>query len=105
MTTVSTSDVNKLRMDQLYKSYMTLGLTPHSENGLRAIPVAHFGAFEVRLIEFADRTQPERLDLWIELYRQDTQTSIDSCRCQDLDEAENLGQYLISQARELYESN
>jgi hypothetical protein len=38
-------------------------------------------------------------DLWIELYRCDTQSSIDSCLCRDLDEAENLGEYFISQAR------
>jgi hypothetical protein len=91
-------------MDQLYKSYLALKLA-QNDNGSRAIPVTNFGTFEVRLIEFANHTQPESLDLWIELYRRDTQSSIDSCRCQDLDEAEKLGQYFISQARELYESN
>jgi hypothetical protein len=96
---------NKLHMDRLYKSYIGLGLAPQNESGSRTIPVAHFGTFEVRLIEFADRNRRDSLDLWIELYRHDTQSSIDSCRCMDLDEAEDLGEYLISQARKLCESD
>ena len=87
-------------MDRLYESYISLKLTPISESGSRTIPIARFGAFEVRLVEFADSDQGDSLDLWIELYRYDTQSSIDSCLCRDLDEVEKLGEYLISQARD-----
>jgi hypothetical protein len=87
-------------MDRLYKSYISLKLIPKSESGSRTMPIAHFGAFEVRLVEFADSDQRDSLDLWIELYRCDTQSSIDSCLCRDLDEVENLGEYFISQARD-----
>jgi len=99
MTAVSIGYENSLHMDRLYKSYVSLGLTPQNESGLRTIPVAHFGPFEVRLIEFADGNQQDSLDLWIELYRHDTQSSIDSCLCRDLDEAKNLGEHFLSQAR------
>ena len=90
-------------MDRLYKSYITLKLAPKSESGSRTITIARFGAFEVRLVEFADGDQRDSLDLWIELYCRDTQSSLDSCLCRDLDEVENLGEYLISQAKELYD--
>jgi hypothetical protein len=93
---------NTLHMDRLYKSYVGLGLTPRNESGSRTISVAHFGTFEVRLIEFVDCNRQGSSDLWIELYRHDTQSSLDSCLCRDLDEAENLGEHLISQAKELY---
>jgi hypothetical protein len=87
-------------MDRLYKSYISLKLAPKSESGSRTITIARFGAFEVRFIEFADSDQRDSLDLWIELYRHDTQSSIDSCLCRDLDEVEDLGAYFISQAKD-----
>jgi hypothetical protein len=77
---------------------ISLKLTPNSESGSRTIPIARFGAFEVRLVEFADSDRLDSLDLWMELYHYDTQSSIDSCLCRDLDDAENLGGYFISQA-------
>jgi hypothetical protein len=96
---------NTFHMDRFYKSYVGLGLTTRNESGSRTISVANFGAFEVRLIEFADCNRQGGLDLWIELYRHDTQSSLDSCLCGDLDEIEHLGGYLISQAKELYETS
>ena len=81
-----------------------LGLTPRNESGSRTISVAHFGTFEVRLIEFVDCNRQGSSDLWIEHYRHDTQSSLDSCLCRDLDEVENLREYLVSQAKELYET-
>jgi hypothetical protein len=95
---------NTLHMDRLYKSYVGLGLTPRNESGSRIMSVARFGTFEVRLIEFVDCNRQGSWDLWIELYRHDTQSSLDSCLCDDLDEVESLGEHLLSQARELYET-
>lgn len=94
-----------LHMDRLYKLYVGLCLTPRSESGSHTISVAHFGIFEVRSIEFVNCNRHGSSGLWIELYRHDTQSSVDSCLCRDLDEVENLGEDLISQARELYETN
>jgi hypothetical protein len=87
-------------MDRLYKSYISLKLAPESESGSWTIPIARFGAFEVRLVEFEHSDQLDSLDLWIELYRHDTQSSIDSCLCRDLDEVGDLGAYFISQAKD-----
>jgi hypothetical protein len=94
------ADYNRLHMDRLYKSYISLNLTPKSESGSRTLPIAHFGAFEVRLVEFEAGDERDSLDLWIELYRYDSQSSVDSCLCRDLDEAEVIGEYFISQARD-----
>ena len=102
---MSVRQENTLHMDRLYKLYVGLCLTPRSESGSRTISVAHFGTFEVRLIEFVNCNRHGSSDLWIELSRPDTQSSVDSCLCRDLDEVENLGEYLISQARELCETN
>lgn len=104
MTAASFAHENSIHTDRLYKSYIGLRLAPENESGSRTISVAHFGIFEVRLIEFANSNRQDSLDLWIELYRHDTQSSMDSCLCRDLDEVENLGGYFISQARALYAS-
>jgi hypothetical protein len=101
---MSVGHENTRHMDRLYKSYVGLGLTPRNESGSRTISVTHFGTFEVRLIEFVDCNRLGSLDLWIELYCRDTQSSLDSCVCRDLHEFENLGEYLISQAKNLYET-
>ena len=99
MTAVSIERENRIHMDRLYQSYVGLRLTPENETGSRTIPVAHFGAFEVRLIEFVDSSRGDSM------YRHDTQSSIDSCLCRDFDEVEDLGEYFISQARGLCESH
>jgi hypothetical protein len=105
MTAMTVRHENTLNVDRLYESYAGLRLTRRNESGSRTIPVAHFGEFEVRLIEFVDCNHHGSSDLWIELYSHDTLSSIDSCLCRDPDEVENLGAHFISQARELYETN
>jgi hypothetical protein len=42
------------------------------------------------LTEFATRQQADNLEIWFELYDYDTQSSLDSCLCHDLDEAEPM---------------
>jgi hypothetical protein len=93
-----------LHTNRLYKSYVGLGLTPRNESGSRTISVARFRVFEVRIIELVDCSPHGSSDLWIELYRHDTQASLDGCLCRDFNEVENLGEDLISQAKELYET-
>jgi hypothetical protein len=75
------------------RAYLALSLASETEDGSCTMSLARFGAFEVRLIELARRPMTEDSDFWIELYRQDTQSSVDSCRCQDLDEAEPIADY------------
>ena len=65
--------------------------------------IRRFGAFEVRLVEFATREEANNLDIWIELYDYDTQSSLDSCLCHDVDGAELMLEHLISSARHLNE--
>ena len=91
-------------MSGLCRAYLALSLASEPEDGSRAMPLARFGAFEVRLIELAGRRMAEDSDFWIELYRHDIQSSLDSCRCRDLDEAEPIAEYLVACAKGLYES-
>jgi len=91
-------------MNRLYRAYVGLLNAPQNANGWRAISLERFGAFEVRLIEFADTGVADEADIWIELYCHDTQSSLDSCRCQGLDAAEPLAEQLVSRAQSLSRS-
>ncbi len=87
----------------LQQAYVALMLAPESKDGSRTVPLARYGIFEVRLIEFTHRAALDAFAIWIELYRRDTRSSLDSCRCEDLDDAEAAAAYLVSSARKLHE--
>lgn len=98
------ADRNIFLMNRLYGAYVNLMLARKNEGGVRMISLARFDAFEVRLIEAVERPEAGELDFWIELYCHNTQSSLDSCRCRDLDEAEPLAEHLIAEARDLHAS-
>jgi hypothetical protein len=56
-----------------------------------------------RISSFGAPTAADSVEIWIELYDHDTQFSVDSCLCHDLDEAEPMLEHLLSSARHLTE--
>ena len=90
-------------MSQLHKAYVGLAIAAADEDGSRTVSIRRFSALEVRLIEFATRQQADNVDNWIDGYDYDTQSSLDSCLCHDLDEAEPMLEHLFSSARHLTE--
>src|SRR5262249_39591089 len=84
---------------QLHKAYVSLADVAENDDGSRRASVGRFGPLEVRLIEFAPRQPSDTLDFWIELYDQETQSTLDSCLCDDLDEAEPILEHLLGSAR------
>jgi hypothetical protein len=55
---------------RLQRAYVALMLAPRGKDGSRIIPLARYGAFEVRLIEFMQRRGFDAF--WVELYHRDT---------------------------------
>ena len=92
-------------VNRLYSAYVSLTLAPKNESGDRIVSVARFGAFEVQLVERADHPKTGGTDFWIELYQHDARMSLDSYRCQDLDEGEGVIDRLISDAKELHQNS
>ena len=70
-------------MSKLYKAYLALTIAAQKEDGSRTTCIKRFG----------------------ELYSHESQSSLDSCSCNDLDEAEPLLEHLICSARELNETS
>ena len=67
------------------------------------MPLARFGAVELRLFELAEHRRSDSADFWFELYCRDSRMSLDSCRCQDLEVAEFIANDFIVLARQLNE--
>lgn len=83
----------------LRHAYVALMLAPERKDGSRTVALARYGALEVRLLEF---DHDERCDasFWLELYCHDTRSSLDSCRCDDLDDADAIADSLLLRAQE-----
>lgn len=95
-------------MSRLHRAYVGLLFAPEGKDGTRTVVLARHGVFEVRLLEFTSRCSVLRdcdpSSFWIELYRRDTRSCIDSRRCGDLDEAESIADQLVSSANALHQS-
>jgi hypothetical protein len=73
------------------------------KNGERAVSLARFGDYDVRLVELSQTSCAP--PLWMELYAHDTGSTIDSCSCHEFEEAAAAAEHLISQAKCLNESS
>ena len=83
------------------ESYASLFLAPKSDDGSRNILIEMVGAFEVRLVAIPSVNAPAGLSLWVELYCRDLPLGVDSCKCNNLDEAIEAATLLAIQAGEL----
>jgi hypothetical protein len=90
---------NKLTERQIIRAYLALFLVPTGEDGSKVAPLARFGAYEVRLVEFTGDGGPL---LWLELYAHDIHCSLDSFGCDTFDEAVMGAEELVAQAQELH---
>jgi len=82
-------------------SYPSLFLTPNGDDGSRNILIEMVGAFEVRLVGIPSVNAPAGLSLWVELYCRDLPLGVDSCKCNNLDEAIEAAALLAIEAGEL----
>jgi hypothetical protein len=95
---------NRLVELRLTQAYIHLLLVPVDDHGVRTIPFARFGNYEVRLSEFMrDHPGTDDKPMWLELYARDSRSGIDSCACHDLEEALVAANLLVSHAKELNE--
>ena len=83
------------------ESYASLFLTPNGVEGSRNALIAMIGAFDVRLVGIPSVDAPARLSLWVELYCRDLPLGVDSCKCNNLDEAIEAAALLAIEAGEL----
>ena len=84
------------------QAYVRLFSVSASESGVRSVPLARFGNYEVRLAELPSMAFAADLPpLWMELYDHQIRSSIDGCGCSDLEDAIPAAEDLLSQAQQL----
>ena len=83
------------------QAYVRLFSIPASEKGVRSVPLAKFGNYEVRLAELPSMASAAGLPIWMELYDNHVRCSIDGCGCSDLEDAIPAAEDLLSQAQRL----
>ena len=86
---------------QLRRAHVELKFTPEDEHGLKAVPLARFGAYEVRLVDFSQISSGKAFDFWLELFDHNERIAIDGGGVNDLEEAVTAVEDLISRAQEL----
>lgn len=93
---------NKPLLSRLSQAYVRLLLIPESTDGSRTVSLARYGAYEVRLVEFFHSPACDDSSFWIRLHRRGLQSSLDSCWCDDLDDAEVAAEHFASRAKQLH---
>ena len=90
-------------LGRLNNAYVGLALMPECGDGSKTVTLKRYGDYEVRLIDFSQGRSTADCLFWLELYCHVTRSSLDSCRCDDLDDAEAAADHLVSRAKELYD--
>jgi hypothetical protein len=88
---------------RLVRAYTRLFLVPKGEDGSRRVSLKRFGDYDVLIVEHAQGECVPRF--WMELYAYDLDVALDSCACDDLEQATIAADGLIAQARRLYEES
>jgi hypothetical protein len=94
--------VNRRSVEALVmQAYLQLVRVAWNEIGSRSASLARYGSYEVRLLERMSADVADIPHLWVELYANDIQTSIDSCGCDDLEAAAIAAEDIMLQAEQL----
>jgi hypothetical protein len=83
------------------RAYIGLALHSQRSDSSRTATLDRYGSYEVRLIEFLQTDPTGDCFFWLELYCHDTKSSLDSCRCNNLDEAQTAADLFIASAKRL----
>ena len=88
-------------LGRLNNAYVGLALMPECGDGSKTVTLERYGDYEVRLVDFSQGSSTGDCLFWLELYCHMTRSSLDSCRCDDLEEAEAAADHLVSRAKQL----
>ena len=90
-------------LGHLSNAYVGLALMPENGDGSKTVTLKRYGDYEVRLVDFSQGRSTADCLFWLELYCHVTRLSLDSCRCDDLEDAETAAEHLVARAKQLYD--
>jgi hypothetical protein len=92
-------------LGRLNNAYVGLALVPTCSDGSKTVTLIRYGDYEVRLIDLSQGSSTADCLFWLELYCHMTRSSLDSYRCDDLDDAEAAADCLVLGAKQLYDDS
>ena len=99
-TTLRRKSESQITERQLVQAYLKLYLV--GGEGARMVSLARAGSYEVRLVEFEPRLSAIVQPLWLELYCHHIDAMLDSCGCDELEDAVIAANELFTRARRLH---
>lgn len=78
------------------RAYIKLLCIPEGERGARMVSLGSVGNYEIRLLEPSQTNTADAPLFFMELFDHDSQSSVDSCVCHDIEEAVATFEYFIS---------
>ena len=90
-------------LGRLNKAYVSLAVMSERSDRIRATTLERYGAYEVRMVEFSQGGPTGDCLFWLELYSHITKFSLDSCSCDNFDDAETAADHLISCAKQMHD--
>ncbi len=90
---------------RLSSAYVSLALMPERSDRTRTATLDRYGSYEVRLVEIVQDGPTGDCLFWLELYCHVSKSSLDSCRCDNLEDAEIAADYFISSAKKLHDNS
>lgn len=82
-------------------AYVQLALSDAPQDGSRSVRIARVGHLDLRLVEPASPASADEPLFWLELYDNTVEVVIDSCGCDDLQDAARAAEQLFGEARTL----
>ena len=93
-------ETNRGNSDESFitRAYLSISSARKGRHGERMISLTRIGNLEIRMVETSQAAPADAALFWIELFDHTPQTTIDSCRCNDIEEAVAAYEHLVSQA-------
>jgi hypothetical protein len=78
-----------------------LAVAPKDEHGSKAVTLARFSAYEVRLVQFGQTSSADAFAFWLELFDHNDGIAVNGGGTNDFGETLAFAEELVSQAEEL----
>ena len=91
-------DNQKQSVTRITQAYIALSSAPKGKYGERTVSIARIRNYEIRMVESCPSDMGDSFLFWIELFDHDIQSTVDSCRCREIEDGVAGFEQLFDQA-------
>lgn len=71
---------------RIAQAYIALSSAPKGKYGERTVSIVRIRNYEIRMVESCSSDMADTFLFWIELFDHDIQSTVDSCRCREIED-------------------